>query len=245
MTFTTSPRTRFSDHRRRTLLIGALAVGIVLIAWNVPALDFALYPLRLFVTFVHESGHGLAALLTGGQFRTLAVMADGSGVATTAGGARALILPAGYLGAALFGAGLFALANRVVRVRWVSGALALLLAALTLLYTPFLSTGFLVGLGFAAALGALAWKVNTDVNRLILIVLALLVSLTAFFDLTGLVANSGIALGAVRNDAAAFSAEVAPLIPGALIALCWSVIAVLLLLGAAWVALIRPLRRGE
>lgn len=231
------------QHRRRTLLIAALAAGIVLVAWNVPALDFALYPLRLFVTFVHESGHGLAALLTGGQFHTLSVMADGSGVATTAGGARALILPAGYLGAALFGAGLFALANLVTRARWLSAGLAALLVALTLLYTPFVSTGFLVGLGFAAALGALAWKGNTDINRLVLIVLALLVSLTAFFDLTGLVTHSGAAMGAVRNDAAAFSAEIAPLIPAALVALCWSGFALVLLLGAGWYALIRPLRR--
>jgi hypothetical protein len=239
-----NPLQQVSAHRRRTLLIAALAVGIVLIAWNVPALDFAMYPLRLFVTFVHESGHGLAALLSGGQFRTLAVMADGSGVATTAGGARALILPAGYLGAALFGAGLFVAANLVRRVRWVSAGLAALLVAFTLLYTPFLSTGFLVGLGFAALLGALAWKANADVNRLVLMALALLVSLNAIFDLTSLVANSGASMGAVRNDAAAFSAEIVPLIPSALWALCWSGVAILLLVGAIYYGLVRPLRRG-
>ncbi|HYO89017.1 MAG TPA: M50 family metallopeptidase [Candidatus Limnocylindrales bacterium] len=239
-----NPLQQVSAHRRRTLLIAALAVGIVLIAWNVPALDFAMYPLRLFVTFVHESGHGLAALLSGGQFRTLAVMADGSGVATTAGGARALILPAGYLGAALFGAGLFVAANLVRRVRWVSAGLAALLVAFTLLYTPLLSTGFLVGLGFAALLGALAWKANADVNRLVLMALALLVSLNAIFDLTSLVANSGASMGAVRNDAAAFSAEIVPLIPGALWAVCWSGIAILLLVGAIYYGLVRPLRRG-
>lgn len=232
-------------HRRRTLLIAVAAIVLALIAWNLPALDFAMYPLRLFVTFVHESGHGLAALITGGQFHNLSVMADGSGVATTAGGARALILPAGYLGAALFGAGLFIAANRIRRVRRVSAGLAVLLALLTLLYTPFLSTGFLVGLGFAAALAALAWKGGEDLNRLILMVLAVLVGLNAVLDLTTLVNYSGASLGSVRNDAAAFSAEVLPLIPGALWALCWAGLAIALLAGAAWVVFVRPLRKRQ
>ena len=229
--------------RRRTLLLALLAIAVAVIAWNLPALDFAMVPLRLFVTFVHESGHGLAAILTGGEFRTLTVMADGSGVATTAGGARALILPAGYLGAALFGAALFLLANRVQRVRWVSGGLAVLLVGFTLFYTPFLSTGFLVGLGFAAALGLLAWKGSADINRIVLMVLAVLVALNAVLDLTLLVQYSGVSMGSVRNDAAAFSAEIFPLIPGAVWALCWAGIAIALLIGAVWVALIRPLRR--
>lgn len=233
------------SHRRRTLLIAAAAITLALVAWNLPALDFAMYPLRLFVTFVHESGHGLAALLTGGQFHDLSVMADGSGVATTAGGARALILPAGYLGAALFGAGLFVAANLVRRVRWVSAGLAVLLVLLTLLYAPFLSTGFLVGLGFAAVLGGLAWKGSNDLNRLVLMALAVLVGLNAVLDLTSLVNHSGASLGAVRNDAAAFSAEIFPLIPGSLWALCWAGLAVALLAGAAWAALVRPLRRNR
>jgi hypothetical protein len=230
-------------HRRRTLVLALVAVAIALIAWNLPALDFVMYPLRLFVTFVHESAHGLAAILSGGEFRTLTVMADGSGVATTAGGSRALILPAGYLGAALFGAGLFVAANRVRRVRIVSAALAALLVGLTILYTPLFSTGFLVGLGFAAVLGLLAWKASEDVNRLVLMALAVVVGLNAVLDLTTLVSNSGIAMGAVRNDAAAFSAEVFSLIPGAVWALCWAGLAIALLAGAAWMALVRPLRR--
>jgi hypothetical protein len=230
-------------HRRRTLLLALLAIVVAIIAWNLPALDFAMVPIRLFVTFVHESGHGLAAIISGGEFRTLTVMADGSGVATTAGGARALILPAGYLGAALFGAGLFIIANRVHEVRFVSGGLAGLLVLFTLLFTPFFSTGFLVGLGFAAVLGLLAWKASADVNRVVLMALAVLVGLNAVLDLTTLVRYSGASLGGVRNDAAAFSAEVFPLIPGAVWALCWAGIAVILLIAAAWFALVRPLRR--
>ena len=45
---------------QRALLISVVAFVIVLVLWNIPALDFILYPFRLFVTFVHEAGHGLA-----------------------------------------------------------------------------------------------------------------------------------------------------------------------------------------
>ena len=43
---------------QRALLISVVAFVIVLVLWNIPALDFILYPFRLFVTFVHEAGHG-------------------------------------------------------------------------------------------------------------------------------------------------------------------------------------------
>ena len=101
----------------RRLLLAVLAAVVVFILWNIPQLDFILYPFRLFVTYVHESGHGTAAILTGGRFAGLEIFADGSGQATTLGGSRLLILPAGYLGAALFGAILFYLNNRFERSR--------------------------------------------------------------------------------------------------------------------------------
>ncbi|MBC8100177.1 MAG: M50 family metallopeptidase, partial [Armatimonadetes bacterium] len=99
--------------RRRALLTALVALAVVYVLWNVQAFDPLLYPIRLFVTYVHEAGHSLMALLTGGRVVGFVVHPDGSGLATTAGGSRALILPAGYLGAALFGAVLFYLVNRV------------------------------------------------------------------------------------------------------------------------------------
>ena len=225
--------------RRRTLLIAALAVGLVAIAWNVPALSFALYPLRLFVTFVHESGHGLATIATGGTFHRLVVHGDGSGFATTSGGARALILPAGYVGTALFGAILFLLTIMVAQTRRVSAGLAILVGLLTLLYADLFSPAFLVGLGFAALLAVLARRGSEDLNRLLLMVLALVVALNAVLDLTMLMGHSEVGLAGVQNDAAAFSAAYTPFIPAAFWAACWSGIALVLLAGAAWLALVR------
>jgi len=68
------------QYRRRALLITLVAMIIVYILWNVPDLRVVLYPLNLFVTYIHEAGHSLAALLTGGRssVSSSAQMAAGS-----------------------------------------------------------------------------------------------------------------------------------------------------------------------
>ncbi len=229
--------------RRRSLLIAAAAIVVAIIVWNIPALDFILYPFRLFVTFIHETAHGLTAIITGGQLINLTVFSNGAGVATTAGGARWLILPAGYLGAALFGAVLFYLTNTVRHTRWISGGLAVMMAVMALAYTSFLSTAWLVGLGFAAVLAVLAYKGGREVNLAVLNFLAVLCALNAVVDLFSLVQYSSVSMGEVRNDAAAFSADVVPIIPPAVWAICWAVLAVLMLGAAVWYSYGRRAKR--
>ena len=51
------------------------------------------------ITLVHELGHGLAAILTGGSFLYFEVFPNGGGLAHTSGGLRFVVIPAGYLGA--------------------------------------------------------------------------------------------------------------------------------------------------
>jgi hypothetical protein len=229
--------------RQRALLIAAAAVVIVFILWNVPAFDFLLYPLRLFVTFVHEAGHGIAAILTGGQFDRFVVYPNGAGVATTSGGLRAIVLPAGYLGAALFGAALLYLVNSVPFPKTLALILALLLAGITLLFTELLTTAFLVGAGFAVVL-ALLWRfADRGLTMLILNVLALVTGLNAVLDIFSLVSSPGVTLGVVSNDAAAFSREIAPLIPPVVWALLWCGIAVALLLAAIYFGILRRFTR--
>jgi hypothetical protein len=230
--------------RQRSLVIALIAFALAFIAWQVPQLDFLLYPLRLFVTFVHESGHALAALLTGGNVGRLVVFSSGSGIATTAGGSRLLILPAGYLGAALFGAVLFYLANTVLFSRTISLVLAFLVALVALLYTDFLSTAWLVGIGFALVLVLVAWKASRNVNLLVLDLLAVLTGLNAVMDIVGLINNSSASLGDVRNDAAAFSSEVAPLIPPAVWAVLWAALALAVLGASVYFSLVRRHLRG-
>jgi hypothetical protein len=235
--------------RRRALALAMIGMVIVFFLWNIPQLDFILYPFRLFVTFVHEAGHGLAALITGGRFHGFEVYSNGAGQAITSGGSRALILPAGYLGAALFGAVLFYLVNTLPYPRTISRILGVALVGFSLLFSRLISAQFVisiapfVGLFSGIALFLLGARANRDVNILVLNILAMLTALNAVMDLVQLVQYSGISLGQLRNDAAAFSAEITPGIPPAIWALLWALAAVLMLGISVWYSVIHPLRR--
>src|SRR5262245_57018164 len=113
--FNSSPRENVSTSHTLTL-IGLAGLTTLLLA-VIPWLSPINYSLRLLVTTVHELGHGLAALLTGGDFIRYVVYSDGSGLAYTAGGWRFVVIPAGYLGAALFGAILITLGRNQQRSR--------------------------------------------------------------------------------------------------------------------------------
>ncbi|AFY30722.1 M50 family metallopeptidase [Calothrix sp. PCC 7507] len=63
-----------------TWLIAAAIATILL--WQVPGGDYILYPFTILATWFHEMGHGLMALLLGGQFQKLEIFSSGSGVAT-------------------------------------------------------------------------------------------------------------------------------------------------------------------
>lgn len=95
------------------LLLVATAISIVLwvLSWYFPLVGYISYPLRLFATFVHESGHALAAVLTGNSVQSLSVAADGSGEVYSVGSgffSALLVSSAGYLGTTAFGAALLA-----------------------------------------------------------------------------------------------------------------------------------------
>lgn len=232
--------------RSRALAVAAIALVLVVLAWNTPAFAPVLYPFRLFVTFVHEAGHALAAKLSGGEVIGFVVHGNGSGVATTAGGSRALILPAGYVGAALFGALLFYAANMWHRSRQIAVVLGVGLIVFSLMYArpddvghP---TALVVGVGFGAALLLAAWKLPAAFVLLGLNILAMLTGLNAVLDLKGVFENSGASLGRVRNDAAAFASEIVPLVPPAVVALIWATIAVALLALSVYHSVYKPLR---
>lgn len=247
--------------RRQSLLVSLLALLFALFLWNIrggpgasadivsATLSPLLWPLRLFVTFVHEAGHSLAALITGGQVQGFTISPDGSGVARTVGGYPALILPAGYLGAALFGSLLFFLTSR--NPKWTRG-LSVFLGLSIIILTVFFSerdangniTVQLVGIGFGVAMVALGWLAPRVINVFLLNTLAILTGLNAVMDLSYLVRYGDAGIGEIMNDAAAFAAEYTPLLPASLVALIWSAVAVFMLGAAIYFGLIKP-ARGE
>lgn len=204
---TAAAPTTSAEDRRLALAVGAAAVVVVL--WNVPLLGIALFPLRLLTTFAHEAGHGLTAILTGGHFLRFEISGDGSGQALTAGGWRWLILPAGYVGSALFGVGLFVATQRARRPTTVALAAALGIGATALLFGTRSGLALVAGLGAAAALGVLSRLHERDGVVLVsLNVVALVMAWNAVLDLLNILRAPSIGRGVILNDAAAFGAHV-------------------------------------
>ncbi len=75
-----------------------------------------LYPINLLVTFLHEFGHAMGAILTGGSVKAIQIDSSGAGFTQTQGGNFSIILMGGYLGSALFGNILFLIGAKSPRL---------------------------------------------------------------------------------------------------------------------------------
>ena len=207
-------------------LIGlAAALAALWLLWDTRAV----YPIRILVTFLHESSHGLAALLTGGSIDKITVAADGSGLCYTRGGWRWVILPAGYLGSMFWGSVILILACRTRWDKVISLALGLGLMAVTLLYVRSWF-GFGGGLLLGAALASAGRWLPEDANDALLTFIGSASCLYAIFDIRNITRSIG------TTDAGMFSAEIIPL-PPAVWAVLWGVLAVVCLAVALRIAL--------
>jgi hypothetical protein len=142
-----------------------------------------LYPFTLLATWVHETGHGVAALATGGSFDKLEIFADASGLAHTreAGNvAVAITCLGGMLAPPLVGAILLMVARGPRRARVALALLAALLLATLALWVRS-PAGLVVVPACAALLGwaALRWAPS---RRL---VLAQFIAITLALDTVG------------------------------------------------------------
>jgi hypothetical protein len=160
---------------RRLVLPLALAVATLLL-WGTPVV----YPFRLFVVFLHEISHGIAAVLTGGEIVSIA-MSEAGGVCYTRGGWRLLILNAGYLGSLLWGALFLLVGARRTRARPVVAVIGAFTLLITLGYvrTWF---GFLYGLAAGIVLVVVAAKTKPVVSETLLAAIGATSVLYAVWD---------------------------------------------------------------
>ena len=195
--------TNFHGVKSRQLLIFATLITVILNF--VPYAEFLLYPIRLFVTFVHESGHALAAIATGGDVMSVRINPDGSGLTMTRQSPfwAWLTLSGGYLGTAVFGAILLQvgrLGNRANAGRvtlLIMGVFMLLIAPLWGWRDPFT---LITGLGLGAVLLAMAKWLPLKGADFAATFLAVQCSLNALLDLKILFHLT--AMGSAHNDAA-------------------------------------------
>src|SRR5579875_2360259 len=183
--------------RSRLMLLLATAVTVVLLF--IPYAQQILYPLRLFVTFVHESGHALATVLTGGQVEYIRIAPSGSGVTISAVSpwAQGIVDSAGYLGATLFGALLLQF-GRLARWRHAGRAV---LCVVLLWCNPFRSGAFtfIAGLSIVALLFLAGRFASPQVAEFLAAFLAVQCCLDALIDLRVLIGLTTNDLG--QNDA--------------------------------------------
>lgn len=155
-------------------LVGGVFVA-VLLGWYAAPL---VYPLRLLTVLLHEGGHAVVTLLTGGEVVEIRVNAEESGHTLSRGGVHFLILHGGYLGSLLAG---LALTSAPVAARGPTFLLGIL-AFVALGWIPVLSFGFAYTLAVALGLCALALRTSHGTCRLVLRALGLFVVADAVRD---------------------------------------------------------------
>ncbi len=198
------PRLTIAEDARdqvRTLLF---SVGLAVALSFVPYANWLLYPFRLFVTFIHEGGHAVAALATGNSVESLSIATDGSGevLATHDSLLSGLFISsAGYLGATLYGAALLVLIRRQVAARLILIATAVFIGLMSLRFgwsNPFTLAS---GVVLAGVLLLAARHAQERIANFLLSFVAVQCVLNALFDLRTLLNLSSPMEAQVHTDA--------------------------------------------
>ncbi len=173
-------------------------------------------------------------------------------MAQTAGGWRFVVIPAGYLGVALFGAILIVLGRSH---RWARIALGVIGAGMILLslrygvpsvFSAQVLSGLLTTFSGIIFGGLFLWvAVKAAPGWIIFLIhfIAIKAILTAFSDLFGLIGISTTFFNAAANDAQSM-AELT-YIPAIVWAVLWVMIAVGLIGGAIWMTWLKPAKKAD
>ncbi len=231
-------------HPQVKLLLLAAAITVAL--WFIPYADYLVYPVRLFVTFIHEGSHAVAGLLTGASVQSLTIASDGSGVVQSLSNSWLSVLitsSAGYLGAIAFGSALLMLIRKSYSSRIVLVASAAFIGIMTLVFgllaplwnvfsvdVTASSIAFTVisGVFLTAGLLAIAKYASNWWANFTLAFLAVQCILNAVSDLkTLLYINSPLAPSPMHSDAANMAAATG--IPAILWVFIWIGISILLI----------------
>lgn len=162
----------------KNLLIPLAVAVVVLVFWN----SFFVYPLKIFVVFLHELSHGIAAVITGGSIEKIELSPQQGGVCYTSGGIRFIVLSAGYLGSLLWGSLLLVLSTRPRLDRPIVAVLGALTLLVTIVYvrTWF---GFFYGIAASAVLLLVAMKLSVTVSSVLVKVIGVTSCLYAVWDI--------------------------------------------------------------
>jgi Peptidase M50B-like len=213
---------------------------------HLPLLTWLFAPVNLFTTAVHEMGHALVCVATGGAVNGLTIVSDGSGhggLTFCLGGMPFFYTQAGYLGAAFFGCVLIYLSQFPKVSKILLGCLGLAMGFATIFFVPgalWVPGHFLQGLGslVCAALmsAALLWssvKLKPATANLLVLFLAVQTALNSLTLIGDLVS---ISLGLVPYGGFSDATNMTSLtgIPAAFWSICWGLVSLAMVAFTLW-----------
>jgi hypothetical protein len=168
-------------HRRRLIFVTGFAVYFVLLWALWPTIY--IYPLKIFVVFMHELSHAIAGVLTGGTVERITLSPQQGGATYVRGGSRFLMLSAGYLGSLFWGLLLLSAAN--ARARFPRTALSMLAIMILVSTVFFVRSGFgiVFGILFGLTLLFASRRLKPEAVSMVLTVLGLTSALYAVLDI--------------------------------------------------------------
>ena len=208
-------------------LLFALAAAAVagILFWN----TWPLYPFKLLVVLMHESGHAAATLLVGGSVDAIRISPYQGGVTLSRFPPSLLreivITSAGYVGSAVSACVLLLLAARSRQARWPLIALAGWCALVALLYVRDAFTLIFVG-ACALALGLVARFGASWLRRGLLVFLAAFSCCYALYDIRDDLLHLSSWSGGTDADALAR----ATFIPAIVWGVAWGLLSIALVL---------------
>mmetsp|Transcript_24412 Transcript_24412/g.50688 ORF Transcript_24412/g.50688 Transcript_24412/m.50688 type:complete len:264 (+) Transcript_24412:196-987(+) len=193
------------------------------------------YPFRLLTTFLHEISHALACWLSCGSVRAIRVFNNEGGVTQYVGGCRVLIIPAGYVGSAIWGSLFVMFSGGKRTATGVAGTLVGLLL-ISLCYAPN-RTMVLLNLGYAVVTSVfiyLEWAVFSPILNYVVLFYGAFVGIHAIFDTY----QDTIRRTVLRSDAYACYEQCPCCLPKC-VGIQWGLLNVALQIFGVWVALMQ------
>jgi hypothetical protein len=166
------------NKRIREIIILAAIVVVSFILWDTPFL----FPVKLFVVFLHEASHAVAAIITGGTVVKMDVGFDLGGKCELTGGNEFIIASSGYLGSVFWGSLLFysAYSKKYGKIIITLISIVIVLIGVNLVHD---STVQILSVLFACAL-LFSMKYSPDlVNKYVMVVIGLISCLYVVYDI--------------------------------------------------------------
>ena len=191
--------------------------------------------MRLIAVFIHEMSHAIACWVSGGHVHEIKVWDNEGGVTRYIGGCRCLIIPAGYVGCAIW-AMIFVILSGG-RKTATAAAVGFILSLVTALCCS--PNRMLVCLNLAYAILTSAfvwieWFYYTPILQFLILFYGVSIGMFAIADIY----EDTILRSVRQSDAYACSTEVCRCCPPRAVGVQWALLAIALQLFGIWVALV-------